>query len=99
MGLDVRSVVIAVMSVVSRQSRRGEPGQKRAEPANIGALIAEEGVVMSAANHQQGPGFMRRCKNCLAVVKRDDVVVATVNDQYGAANVLNVITCRVPETA
>jgi len=35
-----------------QQSGRGESGQKRSEPTNIGALIPEECVVMGAANLQ-----------------------------------------------
>jgi hypothetical protein len=35
-----------------RQSGRGESGQKRSEPANIGTLIPEECIVMGAVNLQ-----------------------------------------------
>ena len=65
---------------LTQQSRRGEFFQKYPEPSNICTLIPEECVVMGAANRQQGPGFIRRCKNCFTVVERDDLVIATVND-------------------
>ena len=54
---------------------------------------------MGASDRQQGPGFIRRCKNRFAVMKRDDLVVAAVNDEYRAPNFSYVITRRVSETA
>ena len=53
---------------------------------------------MGTANRQQGPGIVRRCKDCFAVAEWDDLVVTTVNDQYRTKNVPNIITCCVTET-
>ncbi len=77
---------------------RGEPRQKRRKPFDIAALIPEEGVIVGAAERQQGAGFGGSRKDSLAVVERDDLVVTTVNDQHGAAHVPNVVARRVTQS-
>ncbi len=56
-------------------------------------------VIVGAAECQQGSGFGGSRKNCLAVVERDDLVIATMNDQHGAVHVADVIARRVTQSA
>ncbi len=78
---------------------RGEPRQKCPEPLEIGTLIQEEGVIVGATKRQQGAGFGGSREDCFAMVERDDLVIATVNDQHGAMHVPNVIARRVAHSA
>ena len=54
---------------------------------------------MRAAECQQGSGFGGSRKYRLAVVERDDLVIATMNDQHGTVHIADVIARRVIQSA
>ena len=82
-----------------QQGTLGQFPEKLSQARHVGLLVAKKRVVVGATNRQQGPGFIRGREYCFAVVERDDFIVATVNYQYRAPNVPDVITRRVTKTA
>ena len=92
-------MLLQISKFLTPQCGRGQRGQKRPQTFNVGLFVLKECLVMGAAKRQQRPGFIRRCIYRLAMAERDDLIIATVNDEHRASNVLNVITCCMSETA